>query len=142
MSQATSVSEALLAWAQGYDASIRMNAYLERAGDTTLVTGIGTELARYIDGSSERRVPLSLCLMAPWSEGVDGVNADALATGEGWLAWVEAQWGQGNVPDLPEGMACTAIEADYTMPVLAEVYPDTATGLYRFNANIDYLRRP
>lgn len=138
MSTATSVAEALLAWARGYDATIRLNAYVEERGDLTLVTGVGTALERYIDGTEMRRVPCDLCLVAPWSEGPDGVNADALATGEGWLAWVEGEADAGRLPAMPEGMECWAVEADYTLPVLAEVYPDGATALYRFRVNIDY----
>lgn len=138
MSEATSVAEALLAWARGYDDSIRLNAYVEDAGDLTLVTGVGEAVERYIDGTTMRRVPCDLCLMAPWSEGPDGVNADALAKGEGWLAWVEAQAAAGNLPEMPEGATCWAVECDYQLPVLAEVYPDGATALYRFAVNIDY----
>lgn len=138
MSQATSVADALLDWARGYDESIRLNAYVEERGDLSLVTGVGTAVERYIDGTTLRRVPCDLCLVAPWSEGPDGVNADALATGEGWLAWVEERAAAGELPEMPEGMECWSVEPDYQLPVLAEVYPDGATALYRFAVNIDY----
>lgn len=138
MSRATSVAEALLEWARGYDDSIRLNAYVEEVGDLSLVTGVGAAQERFIDGTELRRVPCDLCLVAPWSEGPDPVNADALATGEGWLAWVEGEADAGRLPEMPEGVTCWAVEADYTLPVMAEVYPDGATALYRFRVNIDY----
>ena len=138
MSRATSVAEALLEWARGYDDSIRLNAYVEEVGDLSLVTGVGAAQERFIDGTELRRVPCGLCLVAPWSEGPDPVNADALATGEGWLAWVEGEADAGRLPEMPEGVTCWAVEADYTLPVMAEVYPDGATALYRFRVNIDY----
>lgn len=138
MSRATSVAEALLEWARGYDDSIRLNAYVEEVGDLSLVTGVGAALEHFIDGTELRRVPCDLCLVAPWSEGPDPVNADALATGEGWLAWVEGEADAGRLPEMPEGVTCWAVEVDYTLPVMAEVYPDGATALYRFRVNIDY----
>ena len=138
MSTATSVAEALLEWARGYDDSIRLNAYVEEVGDLSLVTGVGAAQERFIDGTELRRVPCDLCLVAPWSEGPDPVNADALATGEGWLAWVEGEADAGRLPEMPEGVTCWAVEVDYTLPVMAEVYPDGATALYRFRVNIDY----
>lgn len=138
MSRATSVAEALLDWARGYDDSIRLNAYVEEVGDLSLVTGVGAAQERFIDGTELRRVPCDLCLVAPWSEGPDPVNADALATGEGWLAWVEGEADAGRLPEMPEGVTCWAVEVDYTLPVMAEVYPDGATALYRFRVNIDY----
>lgn len=138
MSRATSVAEALLEWARGYDDSIRLNAYVEEVGDLSLVTGVGAVQERFIDGTELRRVPCDLCLVAPWSEGPDPVNADALATGEGWLAWVEGEADAGRLPEMPDGVTCWAVEVDYTLPVMAEVYPDGATALYRFRVNIDY----
>ena len=138
MSAATSVAEALLEWARGYDDSIRLNAYVEEVGDLSLVTGVGAAQERFIDGTELRRVPCDLCLVAPWSEGPDPVNADALATGEGWLAWVEGEADAGRLPEMPEGVTCWAVDVDYTLPVMAEVYPDGATALYRFRVNIDY----
>jgi hypothetical protein len=138
LSRATSVAEALLEWARGYDDSIRLNAYVEEVGDLSLVTGVGAAQERFIDGTELRRVPCDLCLVAPWSEGPDPVNADALATGEGWLAWVEGEADAGRLPEMPEGVTCWAVEVDYTLPVMAEVYPDGATALYRFRVNIDY----
>ena len=138
MSRATSVAEALLEWARGYDDSIRLNAYVEEVGDLSLVTGVGAAQERFIDGTELRRVPCDLCLVAPWSEGPDPVNADALATGEGWLAWVEGEADAGRLPEMPEGVTCWAVEVDYTLPVMAEVYPGGATALYRFRVNIDY----
>lgn len=138
MSRATSVAEALLEWARGYDDSIRLNAYVEEVGDLSLVTGVGAAQERFIDGTELRRVPCDLCLVAPWSEGPDPVNADALATGEGWLAWVEGEADAGRLPEMPDGVTCWAVEVDYTLPVMAEVYPDGATALYRFRVNIDY----
>lgn len=138
MSRATSVAEALLEWARGYDDSIRLNAYVEEVGDLSLVTGVGAAQERFIDGTELRRVPCDLCLVAPWSEGPDPVNADALATGEGWLAWVEGEADAGRLPEMPEGVTCWAVDVDYTLPVMAEVYPDGATALYRFRVNIDY----
>lgn len=138
MSRATSVAEALLEWARGYDDSIRLNAYVEEVGDLSLVTGVGAAQERFIDGTELRRVPCDLCLVAPWSEGPGPVNADALATGEGWLAWVEGEADAGRLPEMPEGVTCWAVEVDYTLPVMAGVYPDGATALYRFRVNIDY----
>lgn len=138
MSTADSVANALWAWARGYDPSVRLNASLERAGEKSIITGAGAVVSRFIDGTTERRVPCNLCMMAPWSEGPDGVNAEAIATGEGWLAWVEEQAAAGDLPAMPEGVTCWGVEADYTLPVVAEVYEDGATALYRFAVNVNY----
>lgn len=134
------VSKALYDWAAGYEAlssPLRLNAPLERSGDATLATGAAVTVAEYIDGSTDRSVDFSLVLMAPWSEGLDGLNADALAEGEAWLDWVEAQWPE-NVPDLGEGREVIALATYDAAPLLVQVMPDGTTAKYQFKAHLDY----
>ena len=140
MRSSEGVSKALFQWASGFpsiDRPLRLNAPLERSGDHCLATGPATTVSEYIDGTTERRVDFALVLMAPWSEGADGLNAEALAEGERWLDWVEAQWPD-NLPDLGEGREVTALTTYDGAPLLVQVMPDATTAKYQFQAHLDY----
>lgn len=140
MRSSEGVSEALFQWAKGFppiERPLRLNAPLERSGDHTLATGPAAVTAEYIDGRCERRVDFALVLMAPWSEGADGLNADALREGERWLDWVEAQWPD-NLPELGEGREVTALTTYDGAPLLVQVMPDATTAKYQFSAHLDY----
>lgn len=140
MRSSEGVSKALFDWATGFASSgapLRLNAPLERSGDRCLVTGAATTTADYIDGRRERRMDFSLVLMAPWSEGADGLNAAALEEGERWLDWVEAQWPE-NLPDLGEGREVTQLTTYDGAPLLVQVMPDAVTAKYQFMAHLDY----
>lgn len=134
------VSKALFDWATAYESlgrPLRLNAPLERSGDVSLVTGAASTVAEYIDGRSERRVDFALVLMAPWSEGADGLNADALEQGEAWLDWVAAQFPT-NVPDLGDGREVTDLATYDAAPLLVQVMPDATTAKYQFQAHLNY----
>ena len=77
---------ALHEWARGYDPKLRLNAVLAKAGDRSLVTSASSKVAEYIGGAADRRLGFSLCLMEPWSEGADGLNARAMAEERGFAA--------------------------------------------------------
>jgi len=124
-------SEALLAWARGYDPALRLNATVEHDGDRSLVTSAATTLDRYIDGSRDVEMSFSLVLVAPWSEGPDGLNADALAEGEAWLSWVASHPTVGGLED-------SEVRPYDEEPVLALVTADGLSAKYQFQARCAY----
>lgn len=124
-------SEALLEWARGYDPTLRLNAVVEHDGDRSLVTSAATTLIRYIDGSRDVEQSFSLVLVAPWSEGPDGLNASALAEGEAWLSWVASH------PTV-EGLGDSEVYPYDEEPVLALVTADGLSAKYQFQARVAY----
>ena len=127
---------ALHEWARGYDPKLRLNAVLAKAGDRSLVTSASSKVAEYIGGAADRRLGFSLCLIEPWSEGADGLNARAMAEGESWLAWAAEQFPE-NVPAIP-GAEVIAIDPDDEVPVLVQVTQDGRLARYQFNVHMDY----
>lgn len=133
----TGVSDAIYEWARGYYPNLRLNAILENIGDKALITSAGTPQKEYIDGSAEIQVDFTLVLVAPWSEGIDGLNRDALEEGERWLDWVREQ---GKLHNLPAIDGIVEVEVDDEAPVLVEVTQGALWARYQFQAHIIYRR--
>lgn len=128
---ADSVTSSIYEWARGYDPNLRLNAVLERDGDSCLQTGLSNIVEEYIDGSFQYRTDFSLVMMAPWSEGIDGLNEDAMATGEEWCEWVNSQFPD-NVPALGY---IDELRSEET-PFLAQVLPDGMRAKYMFTCYV------
>lgn len=126
-----SITSSIYEWARSYDPDLRLNAVLERNGDMCLQTGISSIGTEYIDGSYQYRTDFSLVLMAPWSEGIDGLNQDAMEKGEEWCAWVNAQFPT-NIPELGH---VDELRAEET-PFLAQVLPDGTKAKYMFTCYV------
>ena len=130
-----SITSSIYEWARSYDSDLRLNAVLERNGDMCLQTGISSIETEYIDGSYQYRTDFSLVLMAPWSEGIDGLNQDAMEKGEEWCAWVNAQFPT-NIPELGH---VDELRAEET-PFLAQVLPDGTNAKYMFTCYVLWRR--
>ena len=128
---ADSVTESIYEWARGYDPSLRLNALLEKDGDSCLLTGGSSIVSEYIDGTFQYRTDFSLVMMAPWSEGVDGLNQDAMERGEDWCGWVNSQF-PSNVPALGHVDELRAEETAF----LAQVLPDGMRAKYMFTCYV------
>lgn len=128
---ADSVTESIYEWAKSYDPSLRLNALLEKDGDSCLLTGVSSIVSEYIDGTFQYRTDFSLVMMAPWSEGVDGLNQDAMERGEDWCGWVNSQF-PSNVPALGHVDELRAEETAF----LAQVLPDGMRAKYMFTCYV------
>lgn len=142
MSQGTrGVTNAVHEWAKGFGfgGGLSLNAVCEELGDRALITSTGQRAATYIDGSVDRRLDFSFVLAAPWSDGIDGMNAEAMTEGEAWLDWVRSRAAEKDYPDLPNGEVLE-LETD-DAPVMVQVLPDTRMAKYQFSAHIVYRTR-
>lgn len=126
-----------LTWPQlgGY---LKLNAILAEDGAAS-VNVVPNDAVRtaYIDGTADREYTFQLKIILPWSEGYDGVNAEADALVSSWLDWVSSQFGEGNLPDWP-GADITAIAPTQNAPGLNFVYQDEGLAEYVFEAVVEY----
>lgn len=127
---ATSASGAIWEWVLADWPGTRLNAVVERDGDRSLVTSTASTVREFIDGGRDVRQDVALVLMAPWSDGPDGLNAEALATGEAWLAWLASS--------EPEGLDVVEVRPDDEEPVLVQVTADGTSAKYQFQAYVTY----
>lgn len=135
---------AVLAWAAGYPplgGRLRLNATDISAGEFSMQTVAGSaESRRFIDGTVERAVTVSLQYVADWSGGTDEVNAEAQATGEGWLDWCSRQHRLGNDPDMGDASVRDVVPLQGG-PVLAAAYNDGEVARYAFEIQVIYWEK-
>lgn len=129
-------------WARGFpgcEGLLKLNALVDEAGDSSLQAEASDRvLNSYIDGTEERAVEFALLMATPWSEGCDGVNAQAAEAVEAWGDWCAAQW-PSNPPELP-GCAVTGIEPVYRDPQLQAVNETDRVAVYRLSVRISYRK--
>lgn len=129
-------------WAAGFPGCgglLKLNALVEQDGDSALQAEATDVVTRSnIDGSEEREVTFSLLTVLPWSEGHDGINAEASERAEQWCDWCAAQWPR-NVPDMP-GCEVTGIEPVYATPDLYAVNETERVAVYRLSVKIRYTK--
>lgn len=139
MSGIAGKTDALVEWARKcseLDGFLKLNAILTEEGERAIYTVANEHVAqRYIDGTADREMTFALRMVARWSDGFDGINADAERTAETWLDWVASQW-PGNVPGI--GAEVTGIEPVQNVPTLAAVYQEEGLAEYMFQAKIYY----
>lgn len=121
---------------------LKLNAVGMESGEKAVQTSANdAALREYIDGSADRRLTFALVAVADWSEGYDGVNAEAQALGERWLDWCAAQFAAGNVPDLGEGCEVLAVKPLQDSPTLAVVYQERRLAKYQLQLRLTYRER-
>lgn len=135
----SNVTEAIFEWAKDFEfgSKLKLNAVCENLGDRALITSVAERITTYIDNSQDKRALFSLVLVAPWSEGVDGLNLEAMEEGEAWLAWVHEQNRLRNFPVI-ENADVLEVDTDDETPVLVQVMPDTRQAKYQFQAHVLY----
>lgn len=139
--QSEGISAALFEWAKGDEElnleGLTLNGTIDRPGTRSLQTSAASTTQEYISGTKERTAYFGLVLVEAWSEDDDGLNEDALAEGERWLDWVNAQWPE-NLPDLGDGREVVELATDDDAPLLVQVLPDQMVAKYQFQAHITY----
>ena len=127
----------LLTWPE-LDGYLKLNALLAQPREASFnVVPNEAVVESFIDGTARRRYTFQLKAVLPWSDGYDGVNAEADALVSSWHDWVSAQYGEGNVP-LWTGAEITDIRPTENAPLLSFVYQDEGLAEYVFEAVIDY----
>lgn len=127
----------LLTWPE-LDGYLKLNAILAQPNQASLnVVPNEAVVEAFIDGTARRRYTFQLKAVLPWSDGYDGVNAEADALVASWHDWVAAQYAAGNLP-LWEGAEITDIRPTENAPALSFVYQDEGLAEYVFEAVIDF----
>jgi hypothetical protein len=127
----------LLTWPE-LDGYLKLNAILAQPNQAAFnVVPNEAVVETFIDGTARRRYTFQLKAVLPWSDGYDGVNADADRLVASWHDWVAEQYRNGNVP-LWEGAQITDIRPTENAPGLNFVYQDEGLAEYVFEAVIDY----
>lgn len=132
---------AAVEWAKTWpelDGYLKLNAIITDEGDATLDTSVNDrEVIKYIDGTAKREFTFQLRIMAPWSDGFDPTNLEAMRLASDWLDWVSRQYDEGNIPDF--GAEVTGIESVKNAPALNAVYEDDNLAEYLIQAKITYI---
>lgn len=132
---------AALEWAKGWpnlDGYLKLNAIILFGDDATLDTTVNdAEVISYIDGTALREFTFQLRIIAPWSDGYDATNIEAMKLASEWQDWVSRQYDLGNVPDF--GANITAIESVKNAPALNAVYEKDNLAEYLIQARITYI---
>lgn len=127
----------LLTWPE-LDGYLKLNAILAQANQAAFnVVPNEAVVESFIDGTARRRYTFQLKAVLPWSDGYDGVNADADRLVASWHDWVAEQYQKGNLP-LWEDAQITDIRPTENAPGLNFVYQDEGLAEYVFEAVIDY----
>lgn len=117
---------------------LKLNAAEMQAGELAMNPVYNdTAVKEYINGACDRAYTFSLVMVRDWSDGFDGMNADAMAFGERWLEWVSKQYDAGNVPDFGAA-TILSVEPLQNVPGLAEVSDSEQLARYLFQTRIVY----
>lgn len=137
-----SKAEAVRRWAISCPAVgkyLRMHATEMKSGARSLsIESSDADVREFIDGTREKQLTFALAFVEPWSEGMDSLNASAMQAGEEWLAWVDAQFSEDNVPDFGPGCTIRDVRSLQTSPALAAVFEEDMLAKYTFQAQITY----
>lgn len=137
---------ALVEWIGTYpalDGYIKLNAASLESGENAVNTVQSESIVtRYIDGSTLRHLTFSVVMVCDWSDGFDGINAEAMEWGGAFLDWVEAQGKARRFPAFPKGCAVRKVEPLSNVPALAGAYQAEALGRYTFTARVEYVQEP
>lgn len=141
MSSIQGKTDAVVTWAKGWpelDGYLKLNAVSTEAGEHALNTVYNdVAVTEYVDGTAKREYTFALIMIAEWSDGFDGINAEANRLGESWIDWVAGQYPD-NVPDFGQNASISKIEPLYNVPSLAMVYQEDSLAKYMFQAKITY----
>lgn len=121
---------------------LKLNSVVLEAGESAVNTvQSDRSVSQFIDGTYVRQLTFAIVMVCDWSNGYDKMNAEALAWGEAFLDWVDAQFAQGNVPDLGEKATVRGIESLQDGPALSAVYQEEQLARYMFQARITYWEK-
>lgn len=142
-------ASAVFEWARDgwpfLDGYLKMNALITNEEEATCVPEsddiVIDDYESFIDGTAPRRFSFQLRIVMPWSDGYDQVNQNAFRTVSSWVDWVNAQFDEGNLPDLGlgDGAYITAIETDQNMPSIDVTNPEEGLAEYIFHGRINYV---